>query len=144
MNTTSDESRMASDTATPRLTARPSDNAASVARSTLIVLAIVACGWLLIQLNRFFLLVFAAIVLCAVFDTITARICRWTGIKRSYGLTLAITLFHGVFIGAFVLFGSQLANEFDTITQTVPAAVEMLQGFLERFGMGQAVNELFA
>ncbi len=117
-------------------------NPAVVARSTLIVLAIVGLAWLVVALNRFFLLVFAAVVLGAVFDAITDRVCRWTGIGRSYGLTLSILVFLGVFVGAFALFGTQLAGEFDTIRQTVPAAVEGLRGFLDRYGMGTAVSEL--
>jgi len=115
---------------------------AAVARSTLIVLLILGFGWLLVELNRFFLLVFAAIVLGAVFDAISSRICRWTGIGRSFGLTLSIIGFLGVFISAFALFGAQLAGEFDTIRQTVPGAIERLQGFLDRYGMGGGVDEL--
>lgn len=116
--------------------------AATVARSTLIILTIVGCAWLLVELNRFFLLVFAAVVLGAVFDAITDRICRWTGIARPYGMSLAIIVFLGVFVGAFALFGTQLAGEFDTIKQTIPAAIEGLQGFLDRYGMGSSVSEL--
>jgi predicted PurR-regulated permease PerM len=115
---------------------------AVVARTTLIVLAIVGCAWLLVELNRFFLLVFAAIVLGAVFDAITDRICRWTGIARPYGLSLAIIAFLAVFVGAFTLFGAQLAGEFDTIRQTIPAAIERLQGYLESYGMGSSISEL--
>lgn len=120
----------------------PDSSPAAVARSTLIVLALVGCCWLLIELSRFFLLVFAAIVLGAVFDAITRRICLWTGISRSFGLTLAIFTFLGVFVGAFTLFGTQLAGEFDTIRQTVPAAIEGLEGFLERYGMGAGLRDL--
>jgi len=123
----------------------PSISAASpaaVARSALIVLAIVGLGWLLVELNRFFLLIFAAVVLGAVLDVMTQQVCRWTGIGRSYGLSLAIIVFLGVFFAAFTLFGTQLAGEFDTIRQTVPSAVERLQGFLERFGVGPAVSDL--
>ncbi|MCR2834659.1 AI-2E family transporter [Parerythrobacter lacustris] len=115
---------------------------APVARSTLIVLAIVGCAWLLVELHRFFLLVFAAIVLGAVFDAISGRICRWTGIARPYGLSLAIIAFLAVFAGAFTLFGAQLAGEFDTIRQTVPAAVEGIQAFLDRYGLGAAISDL--
>ncbi len=115
---------------------------AVVARATLVVLMIAGFGWLLIELNRFFLLVFAAIVLGAVFDAITRSICRWTGIGRGYGLTLAIIAFLGVFVGAFTLFGAQMAGEIDTITRTVPAAIERLQGFLESNGMGSALSDL--
>jgi predicted PurR-regulated permease PerM len=142
MDTDKDERRAALETADVKAAPGSSSSAASVARSALIVLAIAACGWLLIELNRFFLLVFAAIVLSAVFDAITGWICRWTGMARSYGLTLAILAFLGVFLGAFTLFGTQLAGEFDTIRQTVPAAADRLQGFLEGFGLGTAVSDL--
>jgi len=142
MDTDTDERGAALSTADMKAAAPSPSSAALVARSTLIVLAIVACGWLLIELNRFFLLVFAAIVLSAVFDAITGGICRWTGIARPYGLTIAMILFLGVFAGAFALFGTQLAGEFDTIRQTVPDAVEGVRGFLERYGMGTAVSEL--
>lgn len=117
-------------------------SSAAMARSVLIVLVIVGLSWLMIELNRFLLLVFAAIVLGAVFDAITSLICRWSGINRSFGLTLAIVSFLSVFISAFVLFGTQLANEFDTIRRTVPAAIEGLRGFLDRYGMGERVSEL--
>lgn len=117
-------------------------DARTVARSALIVLAIAGLFWLFIELNRFLLLVFAAIVLGAVFDAITKRISGWSGIGRPYGLTLAIIGFLALFIGAFALFGTQMAREFDTIRQTVPAAVEGVQGFLDRYGMGAAVAEL--
>lgn len=117
-------------------------SARTVAQSALIVLIIAGCCWLIIELNRFFLLVFAAIVLGAVFDAITDRICRWTGIGRSYGLTLAIIGFLALFVGAFALFGTQMAREFDTIRQTVPAAIEGLEGFLDSFGMGGTVSQL--
>jgi predicted PurR-regulated permease PerM len=139
-------SSLPEETPAPATTSRtdnvPASGPAAVAQSTLIVLAIVGCAWLLVELNRFFLLVFAAIVLGAVFDAITDRICRWTGIARPYGLSLAIIAFLAVFVGAFTLFGAQLAGEFDTIRQTVPAAVEGLQAFLDRFGMGTAVSDL--
>ena len=115
---------------------------AVVARSTMIVLVIVGLSWLMIELNRFLLLIFAAIVLGAVFDAITVRLCRWTGINRSFGLVLAITAFLGVFVGAFTLFGTQLVREFNTIREKVPTALEGLQGFLDRYGMGGKLSEL--
>lgn len=142
MDTDQDRQRSGIVTAGTKSAPGPVTSPASVARATLIVLAIVGCAWLMIALNRFFLLVFAAIVLAAVFDAITRRICQWTGIARPFGLTLAILTFLGVFVGAFGLFGAQLAGEFDTIRQTVPTAIAGLQGFLERFGMGTAVTDL--
>lgn len=142
MDILKDEAPAGSGTSEPHARQMAWASSAAVARSALIVLVIAALAWMVIELSRFFLLVFAAVVLGAVFDAITRWICRWTGIGRSFGLTLAILVFLGVFVGAFALFGTQLAGEFDTIRQTVPTAIEGLQGFLERYGMGSAVSDL--
>lgn len=142
MDTATDRDPAATETADRKAARGSPPSPAWVARSTLVVLGIIACGWILIELNRFFMLVFAAIVLSEVFGALTARICRWTGLRRSYGLTVAILVFVGVFVGAFILFGTQLAGQFDTIRQSVPTAVEGLREFLARFGLGPAVTEL--
>jgi predicted PurR-regulated permease PerM len=132
----------------PPATMRPSDdtaslgNVAAVARSTMVVGLIIGLGWLMIELNRFLLLVFAAIVLAAVLDAMTGWICRKTGINPSMGLTLAIFGFLGVFAGAFTLFGTQLAAELDTIRQTIPTAIEGVRGLVDRYGMGGSLSEL--
>lgn len=115
---------------------------AAVARTTVIVLAILSLAWMAVTLSRFFLLVFASVVLAAVFDAITRRICRWTGMGRSWGLTLAIVLFLGVFVGAFALFGAQIASEIDTIRATLPTAIEGVRGFMERYTPGTSMEEL--
>ena len=41
-----------------------------IAGATVIVVAIVGLAWLVVELTRFLMLVFAAIVIAAVFDTI--------------------------------------------------------------------------
>ncbi|NCP13818.1 MAG: AI-2E family transporter [Sphingomonadales bacterium] len=114
----------------------------AVALAAVITLVIAGLGWLVVELNRFFLLVFASIVLGAVFDAITGRICRVTGMGRSFGLTLAIFAFLGVFVGAFALFGTQIADQFDTIRQTLPEAIAGLRGFVERYSPGTTLDEL--
>jgi predicted PurR-regulated permease PerM len=142
MDTPNDETPAQIDAAEPSGSKAATMSAETVARSALIILIIVGFCWLIIELNRFLLLVFAAIVLGAVFDAITDWICRWTGISRSFGLAISIIGFLSVFVGAFALFGTQMASEFDTIRQTVPSAVEGLQGFLDSYGMGGAVTQL--
>ena len=113
-----------------------------VAVSTVIVVAIIGTFWLMIELNRFFMLVFAAIVLGAVFDAIASRIGRVTGLGRTFSLILSVIGLFAVFIGSFILFGTQLANEFDTIKQTVPAALQGIENFLNNYGMGERAREL--
>lgn len=113
-----------------------------VAISTVIVVTIIGVFWLAIELNRFFMLVFAAIVLGAVFQAIAGWIGRITRISRTFSLVLAVIGLFAVFIGSFVLFGTQLANEFDTIEQTVPGALQRIQGFLDNYGLGDQARDL--
>lgn len=115
---------------------------ARIAVATLVVVAIVGLCWMVVALNRFFMLVFAAVVLAAVFDAIAGWICRISGMRRAFGLALSVIGIIALVVGAFALFGTQLANEFDTIRQTVPAAIQGLEGFLDRYGLGERARAL--
>lgn len=117
-------------------------NARSVATNTLIVISIVGLCWLIVELNRFFMLVFAAIVIAAVFDAIASWICRVSGIRRPIALAISVIGMIGLFVGAFALFGSQIGREFDTIKDTLPKAMQGIEGFLNQFGLGERVKEL--
>lgn len=120
----------------------PHYSPARIANATLIVVAIVGFAWLMIELTSFFMLVFAAIVIAAVFDAIAGWLCRISGINRGAALALSVIGMIALFVGAFMLFGSQLANEFDTIRQTVPRALQGVEGLLDRYGLGDRVQEL--
>ncbi|BBB08108.1 AI-2E family transporter [Sphingopyxis sp. EG6] len=113
-----------------------------IAMTALIVIAIIGVAWLAITLTRFFMLVFAAIVLGAIFDAIASWLVRRTGMKRGFALAGSVAGIIAVFAGAFVLFGSQLANEVDTIRQQVPRALQGVEAFLDRYGLGERVREL--
>ena len=54
----------------------PAFGAGRIAGATLIVLALVGVALLAIELTRFFMLVFAAVVLGAIFDAIASWLCR--------------------------------------------------------------------
>ncbi|WP_373489036.1 AI-2E family transporter [Blastomonas sp.] len=114
----------------------------TVAMATLIVVTIVGLCWIIVDLSRFFMLVFAAIVLGAVFDAVAQWIFRIPGMRRGVALALSIIGIITLFIGAFVLFGSQLASEFDTIRETLPKAIKGLEGFLDRNGLGERAAAL--
>jgi predicted PurR-regulated permease PerM len=120
----------------------PTFSPGRIATVALIVVAIAGLAWLAVVMNRFFMLVFAAIVLAAVFDAIATWLCRITGMKRPPALAIAVLGMVALFIGVFGLFGSQLAREFDTIRETVPQALQSIEAFLDRFGWGQKVREL--
>lgn len=104
------------------------------------IIAIIGVSLLLVQLNSFLMLVFAAVVLAVVFDAITRAICSVLPVGRGVALGIAVILLLGTFFGALALFGAQLTSEFDTIRQSLPGAVDQLQAFLDRMGLGDAVN----
>lgn len=122
----------------------PAFGPSRIAGAAVIVIAIVAVAWLTVTLTRFFMLVFAAIVLGAVFDAIASWLCRRTRIGRGIALALSVAGIVAIFAGAFMLFGSQLANEIDTIQRRIPQALAGLEAFLDRYGLGQRVRELAA
>jgi predicted PurR-regulated permease PerM len=113
-----------------------------IANATLIVVGIVGVAWIMVELTRFIMLVFSAIVIGAVFDTIASWLCRITGMKRSMALALSVIGMLTLFVGAFALFGSQLAQEFDTIRETVPRALQSVEGLLDRYGLGERARQL--
>jgi predicted PurR-regulated permease PerM len=113
-----------------------------VANAALVVVGIIGLAWIMVELTRFLMLVFAAIVIGAVFDTIANWLCRITGMKRSMALALSVIGMITLFVGAFALFGSQLAQEFDTIRETVPRALQSVEGLLNRYGLGERARQL--
>lgn len=123
-------------------TSAPATGPGRVAAAAVVVIAIVGVAWLAIELTRFFMLVFAAIVLAAIFDTIANWLVRRTGMQRGIALALSVAGMIAIFAGAFALFGSQLAREIDTIREQVPRALEGVEAFLDRYGLGTRVREL--
>lgn len=115
-----------------------------IAKAALIIFALAAFGWMLIELTHFVMLVFAAIVIAAVFDRLASIIERRIGLRRSFALTLSVLGVLAVFIGAFVMFGTQIARELDTIRESIPPAVAGVEAFLDRYGLGDRARKLIA
>ncbi|WP_052071702.1 AI-2E family transporter [Sphingopyxis sp. MWB1] len=115
---------------------------ARVASATLTVIAIVGTAWLLVELTRFFLLIFAAVVLASVFGAIAGWLCRRTGMKRPLALALSVIGIVALFAGVFTLFGSQLGKEMATIRESIPDALADVEAFLDRYGWGERVRSL--
>lgn len=112
-----------------------------IAAATLVVLGIIGTGLLLVQLTRFFMLVFAAVVIGAIFDTIANFLCRHLKLPRGFALLIAVVGLIGLFLGVFTLFGSQLAAQVETIKETIPAAVKTVEAYVTRFGWGESLRE---
>ena len=107
------------------------------------LIAIVGVAWLLTELTRLFMLVFAAIVIATIFDAMARKLHDLTRVPRGIALLLAVVALLGLFVGVFTLFGSQLVQQFDTIRQSLPPAIANVEAQLNRFGIGDQVRSLF-
>jgi len=114
------------------------------ARAVFVVAAIAGVAWLTIALTPLLLLIFAAVTIAAVFDTLSTFVTRMTGIGRRYALTAAVFIVLAVFVGSFALFGTQLVREFDTVREMLPGALRSVEGFLDEYGLGDRARELVA
>ncbi|RKF19214.1 AI-2E family transporter [Altericroceibacterium spongiae] len=113
-----------------------------VAAAAVMLLAILGVALVLVDLTRFVMLIFAATVLAVIFDALTRLIARWTRLPRAGALICAVFVLVAVFIGAFILFGSQMVSEFDTIRDSLPGAMEQVEDLLDRFGLGESARNL--
>ena len=114
-----------------------------IAAITVMIVTIVGLAWLLVELTGFLMLVFAALVIAAIFSSMARRVCKLTGMKRGPALGISVVLLLGVFAGAFTLFGSQLASEFDTIRNSIPPAIDRVEALLDQIGLGERARDLF-
>lgn len=113
-----------------------------VATIIVVGIAILGFAWMLLELSGFLMLIFAALVLAAIFDTMTRWVGKFTRLPRGPSLALSVIALLGVFAGAFTLFGSQLAGEFDTIRESIPPAADQVRAFLERAGLSESVRNM--
>src|SRR3546814_10588538 len=96
----------------------------------------------MVELTRFLMLVFAAIVLGAIFDAIASWLGRKTRLGRGIALVLSVAGIVAIFAGAFMLFESQMVREVDTIREQIAQALRGDEAFLDRYELGQCVGEL--
>lgn len=115
-----------------------------IAAMTVMVLAIAGAGYLLVSMMRLVLLVFAATVIAVLFSAVARRIQKWTRLPRGLALALSIILLLGTVVAIFYGFGAQLVDQFDTIRDQIPAALQAIQRQLEGWGLGEPARELLS
>ncbi|MGN5375485.1 AI-2E family transporter [Sphingomonas hankookensis] len=123
---------------------RPTLGYGRVAAMTVMILAIAGTGFLLVSMMRLVLLVFAATVIAVLFSAAANRIHRWTKLPRGLALGLSVVLLLGIVIGIFFGFGAQLVDQFDTIRDQIPPALQAIQRQLDSWGIGEPARDLLS
>ena len=113
-------------------------------RRVLIVLGLGALAFLLWQLRTLLLMVFGAIVVAAIFRAVADWICRWTRVPPAAATALSILLVLGAVVGLIALFGAHIAQQLQTLRDTLPAAWKAFEARIGDFGLSEQFERLMA
>jgi predicted PurR-regulated permease PerM len=102
-------------------------------RRVLIAGAVIVLGVLVWRLADALLLLFGATLIGLVLSGAAESVCRHTGLPRWLALAVVVLLVIGVFVGAGLLFGTQISAQLVDLWNRLPAA---LDAFEQRFGLG--------
>lgn len=112
-----------------------------VAIGALITLLLLSAFYMLGKHGYFFLLVFASILLAVLFCGITDFLVSKLRLKRGLSLLLAVLIFFGSLVAAFYFLAPTVSQQIGEMQQTVPKAVERVEGWLANYGWGQKLAQ---
>jgi len=111
-------------------------------RRVLIVLGLAALVFLVWQLRIMLLMLFGAIVVATIFRAVAGMICRWARVPGGVATALAILLVLGAVAGLVALFGAHVAQQFATLSETLPQAWKSLEQRVGDFGFADQIERL--
>ncbi|MBE7218383.1 MAG: AI-2E family transporter [Caulobacteraceae bacterium] len=124
-----------------RTPAQPSLLPPAFVARTLFVLGAAAAFVLSARLAPLFLLVFGAIVVAVILRSIADPVSKWTPLKGGLAVLAAVLVVLGVIGGVSYLFGRQVSEQFNALSQQVPHAWDVLQARLSATPIGAKVLE---
>ena len=121
--------------------ASPVPHDAVFIRRTLIVIALVALALLTWQLREVLLMVFGAVVIATLFQSLAKQFQRLR-LPHGVALLLSVLTILAVVAVAFALFGAQLVNQAEEIRAALPKAWASLQQRLAGFGLEGQLEQI--
>ena len=122
-------------------TAAPDQSDGPFIRRTLIVISLVALALFAWELREVLLMVFGAVVIATLFQSIAALFQR---LRLPQGIALFLAVLSVLLIVAVsvALFGAQLVGQYEQIRETLPKAWAALQQRLDGFGLTGQLDQL--
>ena len=111
-------------------------------RRVLIVLALTSLFFVAWQLRTILLMLFGAVVVASIFRAVADRITEWTRCPPAIATALSIVLVLGTMIGLVALFGAQVAQQVQTLRETIPAAWRSFEAWVGDIGLGLQLRQL--
>ncbi len=99
-------------------------------RRVLWVLALIGLAWLLIELSELLLLLFGAVLIAVIFDSLAEPIARITRLPERWALLVAVLLVFAVVAASGWLFGAQVRAQFEELQEMLPRAWHAFEEWL--------------
>jgi len=113
-------------------------------RRVLIVLGLAALVFLLWHLRILLLMLFGAIVVASIFRAVADAICRVTRLPSGVSTGLSILVVLGSVGALIALFGTHVAQQVQTLRETLPAAWRALEARIGDLGLSDQLDRLVA
>ena len=113
-------------------------------RRVLIVLGLAALFFLVWELRVLLLMLFGAIVIASIFRAVADVICKYTKLPNGVSTALAIILVLGSLAALIALFGAHVAQQVQTLRETLPAAWKTLEQRIGDIGLSTQLDKLVA
>lgn len=111
-------------------------------RRVLIVLGLCALFFLVWQLRTLLLMLFGAVVIASIFRAVADMICRFTRLPTMAATALSIFVVLGSVIGLVALFGTHVAQQVQTLRETLPAAWKAFEARVGDIGLTDQLEKL--
>ncbi len=115
------------------------ETGAFVARA-MIVVALAAGAFLVWHLRYVLVLLFGAVLVGTILRAIAGPFRRWFRFPDSLAVLTAVVVLAIVLVGTGWLLGAQIAAQTQTLTDSLPAAVETVDDWLAGYGLHEPVN----
>ncbi|HET6599752.1 MAG TPA: AI-2E family transporter, partial [Burkholderiaceae bacterium] len=119
--------------------AAPAGSDAAFVRRTLYVLMLGGLAWLMLELSGLLLLVFGAVLVAVIFDTLAAAIARLTHLPDRWALLVAVLVVFAVLALSGWLFGAQILAQFAELQESLPKAWHAFEAWLGKSPLGDRV-----
>jgi predicted PurR-regulated permease PerM len=113
-------------------------------RRVLIVLGLATLFFLAWQLRSLLLMFFGAIVIASIFRAIADGISRVTGWRSGVGTALSIITVLGLLAALIALFGAQVREQVNILSDQLPAAWAALETRVGNYGFGDQLERFMA
>ncbi|MCD9046578.1 AI-2E family transporter [Luteimonas sp. MHLX1A] len=110
-------------------------------RKVIIFVAIVGLAFVLAKLSHVLVMVFGGVVLAAVLLTLTGLLRRVVPLPHGVALAVVLVLLIGGLSTLLALFGAQAASELATLVETMPAAAQSFQDWVDTTRLGPVIHE---